>query len=128
MQTQEKVNATPGPWSAKRSGRSDALLRHRGWNPDDPYQCSLRVYGNNRLICTLQDEYGDDAERRAMRAEQEANARLIAAAPELLEALQECITENGALAFASEDFYKAKQRLMAINNIARAAIAKAEGE
>jgi hypothetical protein len=91
MQTQKKANATPGPWSAMRSGRNDAMLGQRGWNPDDPYQCGLRVYGNNRLICTLQDEYGDDAERRAMRAEQEANARLIAAAPELLEGARQVV-------------------------------------
>ncbi len=56
------------------------------------------------------------------------DARLIAAAPDLLEALAECITDPGAHAYASEDYYKAKQRLLAINNTARAAIAKATGQ
>lgn len=57
-----------------------------------------------------------------------ANAKLIAAAPELLDALKECFSEPGAYAFASEDFYKAKQRLLAINNIVRDAVMKATGE
>jgi len=58
----------------------------------------------------------------------EANARLIAAAPELLAALRECLTEEGAhcLAYGS-DAPTLRRRIAAINERARAAIAKAEG-
>jgi hypothetical protein len=58
--------------------------------------------------------------------EGEANARLIAAAPDLLKALEECITNDGAPAW--NDKMMAFRRLHAISDIARAAIAKAKGE
>ncbi len=56
----------------------------------------------------------------------QANARLIAAAPDLLQALEECITNDGAPAW--NDKMMAFRRLHAISDIARAAIAKAKGE
>lgn len=56
--------------------------------------------------------------------EQEANARLIAAAPELLAALLDCITYRGAV--ADRNFEYASRRLKAINEIAQSAIALAE--
>jgi hypothetical protein len=55
-------------------------------------------------------------------------AKLLDAAPRLLEALRECFSDPGCYAFASDDFYKAKQRLLAINNIVRGAIEEATGE
>lgn len=51
------------------------------------------------------------------------DARLIAAAPELLEALGDCVTVPGALAERSHEF--ALRRLKSITETARAAIAKA---
>lgn len=57
------------------------------------------------------------------RVNTEAHAKLIAAAPELLEALCQCVTEDGATAWKSAQF--AGQRIEAISHIARAAIAKA---
>jgi hypothetical protein len=56
-----------------------------------------------------------------------ANARLIAAAPDLLEALRLCITDQGALGYTRPKEY-AQRRLDAITEIARAAIAKTTGE
>lgn len=56
----------------------------------------------------------------------EINARLIAAAPMLLEALQECLTFDGAVAERSHT--RALERLQAINETARAAIKQAAGE
>ena len=56
-----------------------------------------------------------------------ANARLIAAAPDLLSALKECITEEGATCFVrskSNPEYM-DRRLNYISEIARSAIAKA---
>lgn len=57
------------------------------------------------------------------KSERDANARLIAAAPELLEALEDCYSELNQLAFLSGDNL-AKPTL----DKARAAIAKAKGE
>ena len=57
-----------------------------------------------------------------------------AAAPELLEALMECIAEDGAHCFSSkhEDREAAldacERRIHAISDLARAAIAKATGQ
>ena len=61
--------------------------------------------------------------------EAEANARLIAAAPELLEALRECITSEGAACFGDMDNHPEwmQRRLYAISDIAHSAIAKAIG-
>lgn len=55
-----------------------------------------------------------------------ANAELIAAAPEMLAALEECITDKGAYCMGRgiEDL---KRRIEAINAIAQKAIAKAKG-
>lgn len=58
--------------------------------------------------------------------EVDANARLIAAAPDLLKALEECITNDGAPAW--NDKMMAFRRLHAISDIAREAIRKAKGE
>lgn len=57
-----------------------------------------------------------------------ANARLIAAAPDLLEALEQCVTDPNAHCFASDEKEAMYRRLRAINETARAAIAKAKGE
>ena len=62
----------------------------------------------------------------------EERARLIASAPELLSALQECITDAGATCFRSGagalGVEKMHQRLDAITTLAMSAIAKAIGE
>ena len=108
---------TPGPWTAQRSGRNERMLGKKNWNPDDPHQCALAVYARSK-VCTLADEYGTDAEERAMRAEQEANAHLIAAAPDLLAALREYLERHEASCEPSG---------LPEYEQARAAIAKAEG-
>lgn len=60
--------------------------------------------------------------------EQVSNAFLIAAAPELLGAMQECLTDDNCTAIVTSDVAYLIRRLRAINKIARAAIAKARGE
>lgn len=66
------MNHTRGPWATDEQDHCD------------PYQ-HIRVLGGNRAIAEL---WIDDAPVPEYNAEQWANARLIAAAPELLEALQ----------------------------------------
>lgn len=76
---------TPGPWLAAASASSVV-----GWPIVQP--------GTGRLICNINyvqrtaidpNVAGD----RAFNAESKANSRLIAAAPELLDALQQVMTE-----------------------------------
>jgi hypothetical protein len=58
-----------------------------------------------------------------------ANARLIAAAPELLEALDWAIAEiEGRTRYAPNDVYEAEEQRANALACARAAIAKAKGE
>lgn len=103
---------TPGPWKMRnRTGNHD-------WNnwriaaEDGPG----RVGG----ICRLDESLTGE--------ESEANARLIAAAPELLEALDDCITNENATCIVQNDVAYMIRRFKAINQICRAAIAKATGE
>ena len=96
---------TPGPWAARDLGRG-----------------TVEVIGGGDLIARLwrtrvwllPSEQGGDLPA-------EANARLIAAAPELLEACQE------ALALISEFELEALDGRDEVPDLLRAAVAKAEG-
>ena len=97
---------TPGPWTTDEREHND------------PYQ-HVRILGGSRAIAEL---WIDDAPVPEYNAEQYANARLIAAAPELLEALQillDCVTDIREINM--EDYCPNSLLL------ARAAIAKATG-
>ncbi len=90
---------TPGPWTSDEHEH------------DEPYQ-PIRIRAAGRTLCKI---WLDDAPVHDFNAEQRANARLIAAAPEMLNAL-----------------HKAEQQLDygqfdAAQDVLRAAIAKAEG-
>lgn len=63
---------TPGPWTTDHKDH------------DEPYQDIKIKAGKHHAICTV---WIDDAPVRDFNTMQEANARLIAAAPELLDAL-----------------------------------------
>jgi hypothetical protein len=92
---------TPGPWElAERSGRSDS-----------------------RLAAVLNDAESDAyiIISASDPDEESANARLIAAAPELLDALRQVVIE------ATESPNSDANRLELILELARAAIAKATG-
>lgn len=90
---------TPGPWATDEDDH------------DAPYQDIKIEAGKHHTICTV---WIDDAPVRDFNAEQQANARLIAAAPELLEFVKEWLGRQGT----DENYMVAK---------ARAAIAKATG-
>ncbi|MEG0969222.1 MAG: hypothetical protein RSG92_28055 [Pseudomonas sp.] len=95
---------------------------------------ALNVEGTNRFSAQVQSGWSTSGRNRTESGELEANARLIAAAPELLEALADCttmlarikthcrITDNAGY---SEDGRMLK--LTDVENNARAAIAKATG-
>lgn len=91
---------TPGPWTGAGPSFGDPLPRYTTeivteWEDED---------GEALSICELPFHHHDD--------ENEANARLIAAAPDLLEALQDLCDTLGECGMTER---------------ARAAIAKAEG-
>jgi hypothetical protein len=98
---------TPGPWEVSRNN-AGAIPLH--FQPPE-------VFGRGGNCCV--------ASNLGNGPESEANARLIAAAPELLEALQECLTDDGAACYRSREY--AEKRIRYIDTIARAAIAKSEG-
>lgn len=105
---------TPGPWHSVPS------------MPSEGFNCWWLMAGS-RNIATISGYQGD--------TECEANARLIAAAPDMLEALRECCTDLMIAADNARDAAKTNPRwdgvdekLMERVNQGRAAIAKAEGK
>jgi hypothetical protein len=94
---------TPGPWEILEHCWSDASIR----STDDYVVCSLNI----RHVAT-------EATQAMCEDRMDADARLIAAAPELLEALK--IIASGG----SEQF---NWSMTKAEELARTAIAKAEG-
>jgi hypothetical protein len=123
---------TPGPWTMTRDGAEQRYSIYGGvpaaagsrrvkvwaWEPGGPQYETNQTVGEIRFFTRTQpctDVAGDYAEI-------EANARLIAAAPELLEALVRC---EGLIAmFPGADKPDLVREIL---RRARAAIAKAEG-
>ena len=73
---------TPGPWTAQNDGRDIINIQHSN---NDPGAISMTL--------------AKVTARMTWRSQAEANARLIAAAPELLEALKAC---DEAMSYMSE--------------------------
>lgn len=105
-----KTNHTPGPWSVPR----------KAWNdPKDPHFDHCDVIHSGTRVAKVSGVGSEETE---------ANARLVAAAPEMLEALEELLlhegerdTNNGlGLELDSDDLELAKTK-------ARAIISKAKG-
>ena len=94
---------TPGPWIGAGPSFGDPLPRYTTEIVTEREDED----GAATSICELPFHHHDD--------ENEANARLIAAAPDLLEALQDMVSDHASLSDATLAF-------------ARAAIAKATGE
>ncbi len=94
---------TSGPWHIGRRAGNPAIYSHDGAEIAE-------------MLTVTSDDWRD-------------NARLIAAAPDLLAALKECMTEDGARCLAyGADTPTLRRRLAAINSVALAALAKAQGE
>ncbi len=103
------IKHTPGPWKHNRGPVSESI-----YAPD----------GNGHLVAIL---YHGDADNQA------ANARLIAAAPDLLEALEELLQHKPAfrtMPLGAPNSYARQEQYshIAAEDKARAAIAKAKGE
>lgn len=95
---------TPGPWWLQADGA--------GWY----VECTPE---RGHSVAYVRAEAGED-DPDTPDAEKEANARLIAAAPDLLEALWAMVTSFHAVEYMEPHMQEA-------SNMARAAIAKAEG-
>ncbi len=94
---------TPAPWHVK-------------FSDDDPYD-DILIKGSGRSIAKI---WLDDAPVPDYNAQQKANAQLIAAAPELLEALKEILADAEMI----ESFIEGGENYF---TKAKNAIAKAEG-
>ncbi len=92
---------TPGPWLLEQT---------------TVYALNNERVPVNRFTASLDRGWSDNSSR-ILQQEVEANAHLIAAAPDLLEALSEIINDGGKFVMTQETHRKA-----------RAAIAKARGE
>lgn len=95
---------TPGPW---------AICEHDHANV---------IWADNGVICDVFHANEDDEMTASVesREESEANARLIAAAPQLLAALQKIAEMDGDGSWNTSEFH-------ALCSIAKAAITKATG-
>ncbi len=102
-----KITHTPGPWHADNAGR--IWRRH----PSELYENGGGVAGDKPVATANIGWIGEDVTGYPI----EANARLIAAAPELLEALQMAAQSGGF-----------QYMLHETRDAIEAAIAKATGE
>lgn len=106
------MHHTPGPWwPVKNSVGSWGVKTYRDHSDMTPAEEAEICWPSGASICM---SIGDHTERRTS-GNEEANARLIAAAPELLEVVQAMATFNG------------RNNNTHLKEMARAAIAKATG-
>ena len=101
---------TKGPWTR---------VRH-SWDDSSVYAAN----GSRVAICRIDEEDVTEETQDACVAVNEANARLIAAAPELLEALEALVNDFGRDGYGGE----LEDGECRVIDMARNAIAKAIGE
>ena len=117
---------TPGPWTAKHTNGAGLSVHadvSKALGPRYSRDCPIYHLGNDACTMNIAYELWTQFPRAEWDAMQEANARLIAAAPELLEALQDLFgadMEHVLMGDGKDDQIEAIAK-------ARAAIAKAKG-
>ena len=107
-------NHTKGPWTVETRFHVHAIL--------DPTGQEITFQDTEP-----REDCGSVTSRGRTAAATQATAHLIAAAPELLEALEEAITDDGAHCKHAASLAEMERRLDYITEIAREAIAKAKG-
>ena len=120
MGIETKTKHTPGPWKCEwlddfNNFAIDASVEHDG----------LTTYVRLAHVSPLYWQYPDDGERQANAT---ANARLIAAAPELLEALRDLVERLRVLGMGMGGDLESASVEDRLWEKATAAIAKATGE
>lgn len=117
---------TKGPWSGK--DENGTFLRDHSWDVsnEDDFDCiaCAPIHASGRVIALAVTDYPDGSWKDD--SELEANAALIAAAPELLEALESIEMRLDAFNEAQRDM--PADSVWVCLEKARAAIAKAKGE
>lgn len=97
---------TPGPWFIKETGQ---------WPETNHW---MGIYSENKKTYWIAkvEGWGEEAE---------ANARLMSAAPEMLEALETLLSAKEMKEIGAQEYPATKEKAW---NMARAAITKAKGE
>lgn len=102
---------TPGPWIVGGESSNDA---------ESEFVCNA---DGSKTICWTADTYNEDKDEGEATDEDRANARLIAASPELLEALKAAVAVMTGWSYASIADAGDTETV----RLCKAAIAKAEG-
>ena len=119
MYVSKNATHTPGPWKVDTGNDGDGIRVYQ-------QRCRPELHGAQPLIAAL--DPGRDW-IAVPDTELGYNARLIAAAPDLLAALEQCLTGDGANCLAyGTDTPSMRRRFAEINRIATEAIRKAKGE
>lgn len=113
-----KLAATRGPWIAQRTCS--------GWSIDHPIGQSNDAIG--LVYAPKADIEDNDPLLRAWRDQSAANARLIAAAPDMFEALRKIAEEPITVAASAEAASAVGDLMELLRDIACPALAKARGE
>jgi hypothetical protein len=100
---------TPGPWTADAGD----------------YPVIVNAKAGNQIICIIEDPDIRTAATAHTQRENDANARLIAAAPDLLEALRHALDWNADDIRTIEDITPSLEMLKNRRKVLRDAIAKA---
>jgi hypothetical protein len=128
----EKTKHTPGPWKVSDKMMTDEMVCRHDTLGAWVYSCRY-IEGAGKLLATAQSDEPIGAGRKgghpqvASRDEMLANARLIAAAPELLAALKRLRDDVQTAHVGADERCKDCAVCWSLK-LADAAIAKAEGE